>query len=154
MKNVVRLAIYNRQKYGESNEFTTHLEVFKRRWETEPEISVVGVFCDVCFGTAKYEEKAELKKLLEKCKSGDVDIVAMQSVSRLSRDTRSMIDILKKFHGTQTVLWFEKEKMAIAGTGSPMYSNVEELLKANEMRLETLESSPLLNIYMGYYGIL
>ena len=65
-----------------------------------------------------------------------------------------MIDILKKFHGTQTVLWFEKEKMAIAGTGSPIYSDVEELLKANEMRLETLESSPLLNIYMGYYGIL
>ena len=61
MKNVVRLAIYNRQKYGASNEFTTHLEVFKRRWETEPEISVVGVFCDVCSGTAKYEEKAELK---------------------------------------------------------------------------------------------
>ena len=106
---MMRLAIYDRIMPNKEPKYSSYANTIAKRFENNPEMKVVGVFVDTCTGNTEIKEKKELKKLLKKCKSGDVDMVITKSLSRISRNTKDMIEILKMIKDTETVMYFEKE---------------------------------------------
>ena len=106
---MMRLAIYDRIIPNTEPKYSSYANTIAKRFENDPEMKVVGVFVDTCTGNTEIKEKKELTKLLKKCKSGDVDMVITKSLSRISRNTKDMIEILKMIKDTETVMYFEKE---------------------------------------------
>ena len=72
---MMRLAIYDRIMPNTEPKYSSYANTIAKRFEDNPEMKVVGVFVDICAGNTEMKEQKELKKLLGKCKSGDVDMI-------------------------------------------------------------------------------
>lgn len=57
------------------------------------------------------KERAELKKLLVKCKRGKIDLILTKSISRLGRNTLELLQLLQQLQECEVDVWFEKENL-------------------------------------------
>lgn len=69
----------------------------------------IGSFVDKCKDRIEPMERDEFIKLYEKCKCGQVDQIAILSVSRLSRSTVTLIKTCKEFSEMGIEIMFFKE---------------------------------------------
>ena len=85
-----------------------------RGWE------YVGVYADEAL-TGTKENRAEFQRLLTDCRNGKIDMIITKSISRLARNTVTMLETVRELKQLNVDVWFEKENIhSISGDGELM----------------------------------
>lgn len=87
-----------------------------RSWE------YVGVYADEAI-TGTKEVRTEFQRLLDDCRNGKIDMVITKSISRLARNTVTMLETVRELKNINIDVYFEKENIhSISGDGELMLS--------------------------------
>ena len=76
--------------------------------QRNPEWNYCGVYSDEDY-TGTKAERPEFQRLLEDCRAGKVDIVLTKSISRLARNTVTLLATLRELTALGVAVFFEKE---------------------------------------------
>ncbi|WP_270474446.1 recombinase family protein [Clostridium cochlearium] len=80
----------------------------------------VGVYADEAL-TGTKEQRPELQRLLKDCRSGKIDMVITKSISRLARNTVTMLEAVRELKELNVDVYFEKENIhSLSGDGELM----------------------------------
>lgn len=85
-----------------------------------------GVFADEAL-TGTKDTRAELQKLLQKCRAGEVDMIITKSISRLARNTVHLLKIVRELKMLGVDVFFEEQ-------------NIHSLTSEGELMLALLAS--------------
>ena len=108
----MKVAFYDRHQLLNGEVPQLHTEDAERiiqRLKDSPVNEYIGSFIDNCKDRIEPMERDEFIKLYEKCKCGQVDQIAILSVSRLSRSTVTLIKTCKEFSERGIEIMFFKE---------------------------------------------
>ncbi|ADL50571.1 recombinase family protein [Clostridium cellulovorans] len=79
-----------------------------------------GVFADEAL-TGTKEIRPEFQRLLNECRSGNIDMVITKSISRLARNTVTMLETVRELKSLNIDVYFEKENIhSLSGDGELM----------------------------------
>lgn len=79
-----------------------------------------GVYADEAI-TGTKERRAEFQRLLEDCRNSKIDMVITKSISRLARNTVTMIETVRELKNLNVDVYFEKENIhSLSGDGELM----------------------------------
>lgn len=83
-----RVAIYSRMPYADGQEDTAeiHIKFMKLVLDREPRFRVVGVYSEFGVLFTDLSSMLEYQRIIEKCEAGEVDLVMVHDLSRLSKD--------------------------------------------------------------------
>ena len=83
-----RVAIYSRMPYDDGQEATTeiHTKFMKLVLDRDPRFRVEGVYSEFGVPFTDLAGMQEYQLIIEKCKAGEVDLVMIHDLSRLSKD--------------------------------------------------------------------
>lgn len=83
-----RVAIYSRMPYNEGQEETaeSHIKFMKLVLDRDPRFNVEGVYSEFGVPFTDLPSMLEYQHIIEKCKAGEVDLVMIHDLSRLSKD--------------------------------------------------------------------
>ncbi len=85
-----------------------------RGWE------YVGVYSDEAL-TGTKEIRPEFQRLLEDCRNDKIDMIITKSISRLARNTVTMLQTVRELKGLNVDVYFEKENIhSLSGDGELM----------------------------------
>lgn len=80
----------------------------------------VGVYADEAL-TGTKEIRPEFQRLLQDCRNGKIDMVITKSISRLARNTLTMLETVRELKGLNVDVYFEKENIhSLSGDGELM----------------------------------
>lgn len=80
----------------------------------------VGVYADEAL-TGTKEQRSEFQRLLEDCRSGKIDMIITKSISRLARNTVTMLETVRELKDLNVDVYFEKENIySLSGDGELM----------------------------------
>ena len=72
---------------------------------------LIGEFYDKCSGHVPLDERPEYSRLYQLCNSGDVDELYIVTISRLSRELRTVAQMCREMHEMNIKVNFVKEKI-------------------------------------------
>lgn len=78
---------------------------------SNPDWIFAGVFYDVGKSGLRKEGRSGLKKMLEKASKGQIDYILVKSISRLSRDTLELLNIIRALREGGINMHFETENL-------------------------------------------
>lgn len=114
----IRVAAYCRVS-TDSEEQEVSLETQKNHYESyiksNSEWEYAGVYYDEGISGTKTAKREGLKKLIEDCEKGLVDLILTKSISRFSRNTTDCQELVSKLLNYDVHIQFEKEDI---NTGS------------------------------------
>lgn len=114
----IRVAAYCRVSTN-SDEQEVSLETQKNHYESyiksNSEWEYAGVYYDEGISGTKTAKREGLKKLIEDCEKGLVDLILTKSISRFSRNTTDCLELVRKLLNYDVYIQFEKEDI---NTGS------------------------------------
>ena len=76
--------------------------------QRNPEWNYCGVYSDEDY-TGTKAERPEFQRLLEDCRAGKIDIVLTKSISRLARNTVTLLETLRELTALGVSVFFERE---------------------------------------------
>ena len=105
-------------KQGESLE--NQLQYYENLISCNPEYEYAGIFADRgVSGTT--ENRPELQRMLELCRSGDIDLIITKSISRFARNTAIVLETVRELKDIGIEVIFEKENInTLSGDGELM----------------------------------
>ncbi|MDR1463675.1 MAG: recombinase family protein [Oscillospiraceae bacterium] len=74
-----------------------------------PDWEFAGVFADEVTGTK--DSREQFQQLLADCRAGKVDIVITKSISRLARNTVTLLDTVRELMALGVAVYFERERI-------------------------------------------
>lgn len=89
-----RVAIYSRMPYNDGQEATAeiHIKFMKLALERDPRFRVEGVYSEFGVMFTDLAAMQEYQLIIEKCKAGEIDLVMIHDLSRLSKDCIHLIN--------------------------------------------------------------
>ena len=83
-----RVAIYSRMPYDDGQEATAeiHIKFMKLVLERDPRFRVEGIYSEFGVPFTDLSSMLEYQRIIGKCKAGEVDLVMIHDLSRLSKD--------------------------------------------------------------------
>lgn len=81
----------------------------------EPALRLRGVYVDIGSGRTA-ESRKELKRLLENCKSGEVEAIVTKSVSRFGRNIVDTLTICRQLKALKVDVYFDSESIHSIGS--------------------------------------
>ena len=83
-----RVAIYSRMPYDDGQEATAeiHIKFMKLVLDRDPRFRVEGIYSEFGVPFTDPSSMLEYQCIIEKCKAGEVDLVMIHDLSRLSKD--------------------------------------------------------------------
>ncbi len=86
----------------------------QRGWEYK------GVYADEAL-TGTKEHRPEFQRLINDCRNGKIDMIITKSISRLSRNTLTMLEVVRELKSLNIDVYFEQENIhSISGDGELM----------------------------------
>jgi DNA invertase Pin-like site-specific DNA recombinase len=87
-----------------------------------PEWAFGGVFCDEAL-TGTKETRPEFQRLLAECRAGKIDMVITKSISRLARNTVTILSSVRELKNLDVDIFFEEQNIhSLSGDGELMLS--------------------------------
>ncbi len=118
--------------------YFTNLIKSKSNWK------FTGLYFDKGISGATYDQRPGFKRMLRHCEEGRIDLILTKSVSRFSRNTKELIDIVNNLKEKKIAIYFEKEHIDTALDYNRFLLNVYAALGQ-----ETIESASQLTRW-GY----
>ena len=120
-----RVAAYARvsvEKDAMLHSLAAQVSYYKGLIQRKPEWEYVGVYADEGL-TGTKENRPEFQRLLADCRAGKIDMVIVKSISRLARNTVTMLATVRELKALGIDVLFEKENIhSMSGDGELMLS--------------------------------
>ncbi|MDE8064177.1 recombinase family protein [Erysipelothrix rhusiopathiae] len=71
----------------------------------------VGIFADEGTPGTSYKNRHAFNEMIDKAKSGDIDLIITKSVSRFARNTVDTLEIIRDLKAKDVAVYFEKENI-------------------------------------------
>ena len=135
-----RVAAYARvsvEKDAMLHSLAAQVSYYKSLIQRKPEWEYAGVYADEGL-TGTKENRPEFQRLLADCRAGKIDMVIVKSISRLARNTVTMLATVRELKGLGIDVLFEKENIhSMSGDGELMLAILasfaqEEILSVSE----------------------
>lgn len=142
-KREKRVGIYCRVSTNSANQLkslTAQISALTRLTSVNPKWLLVDVYTDIASSKTGSSRK-EFNRMLEDCKSHDLEIIITKSISRFGRDTVEILDALNQLKLLGVRVIFEQEQLDTADTNSDlMISIIESIAQAeNESRSDNIK---------------
>lgn len=96
-----------------------------------------GIYADEAL-TGTKENRAQFQKMLEECRKGNIDLIVTKSISRLARNTITLLQTVREFKAMGVDIYFEEQNIhTLSADGELMLTILasyaqEESLSASE----------------------
>ena len=142
-KREKRVGIYCRVSTNSADQLkslTAQVSAITRLTAANPKWLLVDVYIDIASSKTGSSRK-EFTRMLQDCKSRDIEIVLTKSISRFGRDTVEILDALNQLKNLGVRVIFEQEVLDTADTDNDlMISIIESIAQAeNESRSENIK---------------
>lgn len=142
-KREKRVGIYCRVSTNSADQLkslTAQISALTRLTSVNPKWLLVDVYTDIASSKTGSSRK-EFNRMLEDCKSHDLEIIITKSISRFGRDTVEILDALNQLKLLGVRVIFEQEQLDTADTNSDlMISIIESIAQAeNESRSDNIK---------------
>jgi site-specific DNA recombinase len=119
---------------------TAQVSALTRLTAANPKWLLVDVYIDIASSKTGSSRK-EFSRMLQECKSHDIEIVLTKSISRFGRDTVEILDALNQLRLLGVRVIFEQEQLDTADTDNDlMISIIESIAQAeNESRSDNIK---------------
>lgn len=142
-----RVAAYARvsvDKDAMLHSLAAQISYYKGLIQGRPEWEYAGVYADEGL-TGTKENRPEFQRLLTDCRAGKIDMVIVKSISRLARNTVTMLATVRELKGLGIDILFEKENIhSMSGDGELMLSILASLRRR--------KACPSVKTASGAYG--
>lgn len=108
-----RVAAYARVSSGKDamlESFSAQVSYYSEFIQNHGGWEYVGVYSDEAL-TGTKEIRPEFQRLLEDCRNGKIDMIITKSISRLARNTVTMLETVRELKGINVEVYFEKENI-------------------------------------------
>ena len=120
-----RAAAYARVSDGKDamlHSLSAQVSYFSSFIQKQPGWDYVGVYVDQAF-TGTKDSRPEFQRMLEDCRAGKIDIVLVKSISRLARNTVTLLETVRELKALGVDIWFQNENIhSISADGEFMIS--------------------------------
>ena len=142
-KREKRVGIYCRVSTNSADQLKSlaaQVSALTRLTAANPKWLLVDVYIDVASSKTGSTRK-EFTRMLQDCKSRDIEIVLTKSISRFGRDTVEILDALNQLRALGVRVIFEQEVLDTADTDNDLLiSIIESIAQAeNESRSENIK---------------
>lgn len=142
-KREKRVGIYCRVSTNSTEQLkslTTQVSALTRLTAANPKWLLVDVYIDIASSKTGSSRK-EFNRMLQDCKSHDIEIILIKSISRFGRDTVEILDALNQLRPLGVRVIFEQEVLDTADTDNDlMISIIESIAQAeNESRSDNIK---------------
>ncbi|WP_461206057.1 recombinase family protein [Clostridium sp. DL1XJH146] len=134
-KTKIRVAAYCRvsTEYEEQQtSLKTQIAYYTYLIFKNPDYDYVGIYADEGLSGKQMDNRKELQRLLDDCRSGKVDLILTKSMSRFSRNVVDMLEVVQELNSlpNPTYIYFEKENINTEKSDSDLlislYSSIAE----------------------------
>lgn len=138
-----RVGIYCRVSTNSADQLkslTAQVSALTRLTAANPKWLLVDVYIDIASSKTGSSRK-EFNRMLQDCKSRDIEIILTKSISRFGRDTVEILDALNRLRVLGVRVIFEQEVLDTADTDNDlMISIIESIAQAeNESRSDNIK---------------
>ena len=142
-KREKRVGIYCRVSTNSAEQLkslTAQVSALTRLTAVNPKWLLVDVYIDIASSKTGSSRK-EFSRMLQDCKSRDIEIILTKSISRFGRDTVEILDALNQLRALGVRVIFEQEVLDTADTDNDlMISIIESIAQAeNESRSDNIK---------------
>jgi len=142
-KREKRVGIYCRVSTNSADQLkslTAQVSALTRLTAANPKWLLVDVYIDIASSKTGSSRK-EFFRMLQDCKSHDIEIILTKSISRFGRDTVEILDALNQLRALGVRVIFEQEVLDTADTDNDlMISIIESIAQVeNESRSENIK---------------
>ena len=142
-KREKRVGIYCRVSTNSADQLKSlaaQVSALTRLTAANPKWLLVDVYIDIASSKTGSSRK-EFTRMLQDCKSRDIEIVLTKSISRFGRDTVEILDALNQLRNLGVRVIFEQEVLDTADTDNDLLiSIIESIAQAeNESRSENIK---------------
>src|SRR5665647_213735 len=103
--------------YSQGESLENQMTYYENLIKSNPEFEYVGVFADKGI-TGTTENRPEFQRMLELCRSGDIDLIITKSISRFARNSVIVLQLVRELKDINVEVWFEKENIkTMSGDG-------------------------------------
>ena len=128
-----KAAAYARVSSGKDamlQSLSAQISYFSDLIQKEPGWEYVGVYADEAM-TGTKDTRREFQRLLEDCRQGKIDLVLTKSISRLARNTVTMLEAVRELKDLNVDIYFEKENIhSMSGDGELMLTILASFAQA------------------------
>lgn len=106
------------RKQGESLE--NQISSYERSIKANPEYEFAGVYADQ--GISGYSRnRPEFQKMIQKAKSGEIDLIITKAISRFARNTAVLLEVVRELRQLGIAIYFEEQNInTLSGDGEVM----------------------------------
>ena len=138
-----RVGIYSRvssNSMDQLNSLTSQISALTRMVASVPRWLLVDIYIDIASSKTGSSRK-EFNRMLEDCKSKNLEIIITKNISRFGRDTVEVLEALHQLRLLGTRVIFEQEDLDTADTDNDlMISIIESIAQAeNESRSDNIK---------------
>lgn len=118
-----RVAAYARVSSGKEemlHSLSAQISYYSNLIQNNNEWKYAGVYADEAV-TGTKDNREQFNKLLEECRSGNIDMIITKSISRFARNTVTMLEVVRELRLLNIDIYFEKENIhSLSGEGELM----------------------------------
>lgn len=111
------------------------VEYYKGLIERNPNLEYVGIYSDWGISGRWLAKRPQLNQLLEDAKEHKFDVVYTKSVSRLSRNTTELLEIVRELRDLGVEVLFEKEKIDTFDPSAEVFLTIAAAVAENDLRV-------------------
>ena len=118
----IRVAAYCRISDGETNydSLENQVSYFSSFIYERKNWKFIGVYIDQRKSGATISKRPGFQRMLRHAREGKIDLILTKSVSRFSRNTKDLLEIIQELKGTETTIYFERENLEVSGGKSSL----------------------------------
>ena len=128
----------------DSDEQLESLETQKTHYEnyitSRNDWQFAGVYYDEGISGTDKAHRPELKRLIQDCRAGKIDMIITKSISRFSRNTTDCLALVRKLLELNIPVWFEKENINTGSMESELFLSILSSMAADESLSISLNS--------------
>ncbi|WP_088227362.1 recombinase family protein [Desulfosporosinus sp. FKB] len=119
-KRVAAYARVSSNKDAMLHSLSAQVSYYSDYIQNHPDWQYVGVYADEAL-TGTKDDREQFQKLLADCRAGLIDMVITKSISRLARNTVTMLEVVRELKAMNVDVYFERENVhSLSGDGELM----------------------------------
>lgn len=86
-------------------------EYYKQMIDNEPNWKFAGIYADKGISGTRIKQRTGFCEMIRDCEAGKINKILVKSVSRFSRNTVDLLNIVRKLKSQNISVWFEEQKI-------------------------------------------
>lgn len=135
MKRAVAYIRVSTKSDAQLHSYDYQVEYYKDLIERNPNLEYVGIYSDWGISGRWLAKRPQLNQLLEDAKEHKFDVVYTKSVSRLSRNTTELLEMVRELRDLGVKVVFEKENIDTFDPSAEVFLTIAAAVAENDLRV-------------------